>query len=343
MGVVEHWAWIPLVACVVMVFIWLTGCTLLPSSTNSAARPTERLTAPPRMTITVYERTPLPVTVPPRRATARIAAQPSPPPSPTPRIYTVRADDTLLDIANQFDVNFQALLLANPDIDPSVLQIGQQLVIPIEGEPPVTLDAPPIAALDLQPPVCRTTSADGVLCLGRVVNPLAEHVEQVRVEVQLFRGDDTVLGTQQVMVEQAYISPGGAAPYRALFPGVDGDAVSNIVATLTSAVATNTVDQRFVPVPAQDVAFAQRDERYTLSAVLANTGGRTANPLRAVVTLLDAQEQVYGYRVWESGEPLLPGAQTQLSLSLSPITTSDLPPALNYELHIEGRAVPPVP
>lgn len=45
-------------------------------------------------------------------------------------VYTVQRGDSLTSIANAFDVEIDAILLANNIIDPNRLRVGQQLVIP---------------------------------------------------------------------------------------------------------------------------------------------------------------------------------------------------------------------
>ena len=49
---------------------------------------------------------------------------------PGGRIHTIRQGDTLLRIAQQYDISYNALVAANPGVQPENLQIGQQLCIP---------------------------------------------------------------------------------------------------------------------------------------------------------------------------------------------------------------------
>ena len=61
-----------------------------------------------------------------------VSLEPTPPPAPTPQIYTVQAGDTMSRIANRFGVPLDQLIEANRDRipNPDALQIGDQLVIP---------------------------------------------------------------------------------------------------------------------------------------------------------------------------------------------------------------------
>ncbi|MBI5948482.1 MAG: LysM peptidoglycan-binding domain-containing protein [Chloroflexi bacterium] len=53
--------------------------------------------------------------------------------SPTPgglRSYTVKAGDTLSDIATQFNTTVDAIVALNPGLNPNALAIGAELKIP---------------------------------------------------------------------------------------------------------------------------------------------------------------------------------------------------------------------
>lgn len=61
---------------------------------------------------------------------------PLPPPTPTPRVvrHIVQEGDTLLSIAERYGTTVQAIIDANPDLEnPDWIQIGQELLIPIES------------------------------------------------------------------------------------------------------------------------------------------------------------------------------------------------------------------
>jgi len=53
------------------------------------------------------------------------------PPCPGGTIYTIRAGDTLFVLARRFGTTVDALLAANPGIDPQNLRIGQRICIPV--------------------------------------------------------------------------------------------------------------------------------------------------------------------------------------------------------------------
>lgn len=70
--------------------------------------------------------------------TATVAAGPpvvTATPAATPQTYVIETGDTLFDIAASFGVTVEALTTANGIEDPTLLQIGQVLVIPPAASP----------------------------------------------------------------------------------------------------------------------------------------------------------------------------------------------------------------
>ena len=57
---------------------------------------------------------------------------PAPPPVECPNgmIYTIQAGDTLFALAQRFGTTVNAIILANPGIDPNSLQVGRRICIP---------------------------------------------------------------------------------------------------------------------------------------------------------------------------------------------------------------------
>jgi len=72
----------------------------------------------------------VPTTTPTEAETATITPSPGPSPTPTQIIYTVEAGDNLFSIATKFGSNVCTMMAVNNITDPSVLAVGQKLLIP---------------------------------------------------------------------------------------------------------------------------------------------------------------------------------------------------------------------
>ena len=62
-----------------------------------------------------------------------IPVPPAPGPCPGGTIYTIKAGDTLYSLARQYNTTVQAILDANPGLDPRSLQVAQRICIPGAG------------------------------------------------------------------------------------------------------------------------------------------------------------------------------------------------------------------
>ncbi len=100
---------------------------------------------------------------------------PSPQPVPCPGgfIYTIVAGDTLFSIANRFNTSVQAILQANPGLDPNRLFIGQQICIPARRPMPCSGFFYTVVAGDTLNSIAArfNTSVDAILRANPGLNP----------------------------------------------------------------------------------------------------------------------------------------------------------------------------
>ena len=64
-----------------------------------------------------------------------IPVPPTPGPCPGGFQYVIRSGDTFFSIARRFGTTVQALIAANPGVDPDNLQIGQVICVPASPQP----------------------------------------------------------------------------------------------------------------------------------------------------------------------------------------------------------------
>lgn len=88
------------------------------------------------------------------------AGQPAPPGTPTPIIHVVRSGDTLLWIAEKYNVSKERIMEENHLTDPDVLVVGQELIIPpLEAEQPVEVEAASLTPTGAGPSSTATPTA----------------------------------------------------------------------------------------------------------------------------------------------------------------------------------------
>lgn len=101
-----------------------------------------------------------------------------------PLLYVVQEGDTLLAIAQTYDVSIEDLMIANGLTDPNVLHIGQTLIIPVSGHPTPTIgpEPSPTAVSPPTPLPTLTPSSPPLVEIGQVLGSgdLAAEVVVVR-------------------------------------------------------------------------------------------------------------------------------------------------------------------
>ncbi len=150
----------------IAVFLGLiTAVTVIWGSALATPAPMEQSSAPPRPTATATQPAPAqtaaPVALVPTRTPT--PAPPTDTPTPVPVYYQVQPGDVPLAIAAAYDITVDELLELNNIADPTLLQIGQELLIPVTATPSPTAPTPtPSPTLTLTPtrePITYTIKA----------------------------------------------------------------------------------------------------------------------------------------------------------------------------------------
>ncbi len=332
-----HWGWRPLVVSTFM-SVWVAGCNLLSDSAAATQPPTPY----PLVTLTVgrASRASPPAPTPLFATAAPVASEPAPAAStptlsPTASLYIVQPGDTALDIALRAGIDLPALRDANGGQMLSILQIGQELVIPPpSGAATVVASLPTVApvALSVEAPVCYPFGANSALCLGRVVNSQA--VAATHIEITLVaRGPDGAEARQVLAVEQSVLAAGAWAPYRVQLPFAP-EAITQISVEVSSA------DPASAPaaVDVRDPQLAYHDGLASVSARLVNAGQGPVRLARAVVSLQAADGRLIGYRVTPLDRPLMPGQSLDLTSTVVAIGEAGLLPRVS--ITVDASAVP---
>jgi LysM repeat protein len=112
--------------------------------------------------VQVARETSVAATAPAATDTAVALAQLEPEPEATtgPMIHTVRAGDTLGSISRFYDVPLADIVEVNSLVNPNVLNVGQQLIIPVGGIPTPTPEPTPTATISVLPSPIATEPWD---------------------------------------------------------------------------------------------------------------------------------------------------------------------------------------
>ncbi len=275
----------PFVALSVIALL-LCGCgqvITVPTPTPVATVPVNLPAVTPRPTSTPAPATPAPTS--------------TPAPTPTPVIHKVQAGDTISGIAKQYGISAEALQEANAILDPQLLQIDQELVIPLGNHNP---EGPPTSTpiplpFEVKGVGFYETPAGSLWCLGDVENTSGRALERVQVKVSLQDEEDKVLVTESAFVALAIVPQRGRAPFAVLFanPPVS---FAKYQAIPLSGEAVTYLGNRYLDLTITEQQGESKEHYFTVEGLVQNTGQADAETVTVLATAYDAHGRVTGFR-----------------------------------------------
>jgi len=231
-----------------------------------------------------------------------------------------------------------------PDVTLTVIDLATDLPQALKTPPPATAErsstlqnnnrqmttlSPP-GQIMVENPTCYNTPNDGYVCLGQVHNPTQGPISDVQLRVRLLNNQGDVRAATSIVLEQQIIPAHASAPYRAIFDSIADNTVraeAQIEAfrNLTQALPTIAIIEQQGTLTVAGT--------FIVTARLLNTSGQTMKQLRLIVTLLDENDRVIGYRVQTLTQALSNQANTRVQIAVIPTVQSD---TLRYELHVES-------
>jgi LysM repeat protein len=295
--------------------------------------------ATPTSTLRPYLRT----TSTPTLATRAVDPATAPPlgPTATPWVHVIQSGDTLLGIAARYGVDYEDLLIANPGIDPRLLSIGKEILIPGSGGEPITalLPTPTPLPLNLADVRCFGTPSESMWCLTEVWNPSSEAVEGVSVVISLMDPQGERLVSQQVYGPLNLLLEDRGIPLVAYFPDPPSDPYLPAV-ELLSAVLVSDPSNRYLPVEVTETKRVSMQDgmRWDVSGEVVISDVESVQGAQLSLLLIGFGEggEMVGYRKWTPGAPIASGDVVPFKLSVFSLG----PPIARVELLSEALAIP---
>jgi len=240
-------------------------------------------------------------------------ASPTPLPSPTPtlRTHIIKKGDDLGGIAWQYRVSLEDLMTANPTVQPYLLRIGDELVIP-----PATTPEPPPAGTTPEPPTptpmpvetgrlnCAEEEDGGVWCFLPVHNSGPAPLESLSALIRLADAEAVTILPQEAFPPLDVLPPGESMPLLAYFPPSQSSQLSRpfqASAEILTALPSPD-DGRYLPAAVEDqrVIIAADGLSAAVEANIVLTSPGTAQRIWAAAVAYDAGGNITGVRKWES-------------------------------------------
>ncbi|MFZ0544526.1 MAG: FxLYD domain-containing protein [Candidatus Promineifilaceae bacterium] len=263
----------------------------------------------------------------PTQAIVQVTPTPSPTPSPTPTatpvIYIIEEGDTLLALAIQNNTTTDDIEALNPGIQPNLLQIGQQVVLPPPATP--SFQAAAATSVPLQIEVINLnayrTPSGRLWLVGEVVNhsPLAAE----NVQLQLALSDTSGLGIAAITtwVTPGIVPPESKAPFGVLVPNLQVDANTALAPPSAAVIGGQTVvdvGNRYLDLAVVEPEATIEESQVAVTGEIENIGGETADHIMVVTTFYDAQGNVAGYHELALDFSIGPGEKRPFSLAAAP-------------------------
>lgn len=250
-------------------------------------------------------------------------------PTPTPVYYEVQSGDDMYAIAFYYGLEPQAIMTANPDVDPNAMTVGMQLVIPITPSPEpsatptpnaTTAEIEPTAtttqAVTLQDADCYPDAAGGLWCFILATNENDADRENVSALVTLSDGE---ISQQETAIMPLNLLPAGESlPLIAYFQG-PLPAQYSIAAELEFYLPVMPDDDRYLAVDilVEVMDYNEDGDIAFVSGTLGLTDDQAdAQYLWVSATALDAEGHIVAARRWEATDPLSAGSELPFEIML---------------------------
>lgn len=239
-------------------------------------------------------------------------------PTPTVVIYTVVLGDTLGAIADRFGVSLEALMAANPDIQPTALTVGTQLVIPTDSARP-SEPTPSPAPVPVRQAHCWPETTGGVWCFALIQNEYAEMLENLSAQFTMLDENGDALASQIAYAPLNILPPGASMPLGVHFPA-PVDAQSALRVQVLTAIRLLPGDARYLPAMLENTLVsvgAGGHSAQVSGRVMLTTLDGLANTLWVLAVAYDKAGSLVGFRRWEAGAPLAGGESVTFEFLVS--------------------------
>lgn len=243
----------------------------------------------------------------------------TPLPTPTPFAYTVKTGDTLSQIAEKFNISLDALLAANPDVDPNAMSVGQTLQIPSNPTNQSSESTPTPVPFPVRQIACYPNADGGLWCFALVHNDSQDFIENVTAQFTLRDPDGKSLASQTALLPLNILPPDTSLPLSVYFaPEMPANARPQV--QILTAIRLLPNDTRYLPATI-DNTLVQVDwaghSAQVSGQVLLPADSEPAKSIWVAAVAYDSAGRVIGVRRWESTANLAPGGNLPFSFLLS--------------------------
>lgn len=321
----------------IMAFFFLGGCR---SSDKEISTPTQTLTP----TLTPEIGVTLATLVPPTQAIVQVTPTPSPTPTATPTatpiIYIITEGDTLLALAIDNNTTTDEIEALNPGIQPNLLQIGQQVILPPPATPSFQSAAATLVPLQIEIINLNTyrTPSGNLWLIGEVLNNSHLAAENIQLQIGLSDINGQGIAALTTWVTPGIVPPNSKAPFGVLVPDLTLDSTMSLAPPSAAVIAGQTLidtGNRYLDLAVIEPEATIEESQAAIQGKIENRGAETAENILLVTTLYDAQGNVAGFHELTLNFTLLPGEKRPFIFMTAPPGGQ----AVTFEFLVQGLKV----
>ncbi len=311
--------------CLRLIYIFLilallAGCR---SPDEGTVTPTQARPATPTPEIGVTLATLAPAT----QAVVQITPTPSPTASPTPTatpiVYLIAEGDTLLAIAIANNTTTAEIEALNPGIQPNLLQIGQQVILPPPATPSFSGSSATQVPLQIEVINLNTyrTPAGSLWLVGEVVNHSPFTAENIQLQIGLAESNGQGITVVMTWVTPSIVLSESKAPFGVLVPELTLDANTDLAPPSAAIIGGQTVvdvGNRYLDLAVIDPTATIEESQVAVQGQIENTGSETAVNILLVTTFYDALGNVAGFHEMPLEFSLNPGERRPFNFVAAP-------------------------
>lgn len=301
-----------------LLLLALSNCREQPEISNQLRTSTVTSSPTPEIGVTLAT-----VTSPARGTEEKMTPVTVPVPTltttPTPVVYIVAEGDTLFDIAALHDTTIEAILELNPGLQPELLGIGQELILPeqVRPDPTATANTPGPISITVSGLSVYRTSTNGIWIVGEVLNQGDRDLENVQVTVTLLNDGVQNVYEAQLWTATNVVAAGSKSPFGILVVPAPFIEVSPN-AVVESAAPIVDLGNRYLDFEVADTKATVKGAQATISGKIVNVGDMNATEVALVVTLYDDEGNVTGYHKSFLDESLATGKSAPFEIHVLP-------------------------
>ena len=179
-------------------------------------------------------------------------------PTATPFAHIVQQGETLLGIAIRYGVTLDDLLIINPGVDPRILSVGQNVLIPGPGGEPIELllPTPTPVPLKVDQVYCFPATGEAVRCLTKITSSQTDPLEGIAVQISLLDAVGDLITQSNAYALTRWLPENQTTVLEATFD-VDLKSIAFAQAELLSAVQVSNLDERLLQVEVTQLSIVR--------------------------------------------------------------------------------------